>query len=100
MERSSRWRSINPMEWLKAIYETFGTPYPRASLIAVMLLCAIVGGAAWLVLARQVDKSKANTDLVPSVNTTNGAQSPIMPNNGAPVTISNDNSKSKQPPPK
>jgi hypothetical protein len=47
---------MNPMETLKAIYETFGTPYPRASLIAVMLLGGILFGAAWLVLARQVGK--------------------------------------------
>lgn len=38
---SSRWRFMNPMETLKAIYETFGTPYPRASLLAVMFLGAI-----------------------------------------------------------
>jgi hypothetical protein len=36
----------------------------------------------------------------PSVNTTNGPQSPIMPDNSGNVTISNDNSKPKEPPPK
>jgi hypothetical protein len=44
------------METLKAIYETFGTPYPRMSLVAVMMLGAIFSGAAWLVLARQAGK--------------------------------------------
>ena len=54
---------MNPMETLKAVYETFGTPYPRASLIAVALLGAISSGAIWLFLAKQVEKSK----VVPSI---------------------------------
>lgn len=37
---------------------------------------------------------------VPQQNTTTGPESPIMPNNGGNVTISNDNSKPKGPPPK
>lgn len=49
---------MSPMEWLKAIYETFGVPYPRASLIAVMALGAILSAAVWLVLARQVEKGR------------------------------------------
>jgi hypothetical protein len=36
----------------------------------------------------------------PSVNTTNGPQSPIMPDNSGNVTITNDNSNPKEPPPK
>ena len=37
----------------------------------------------------------------PSVNTTNGPQSPIMPDNSGNVTIGNDDSsKPKEPPPK
>jgi hypothetical protein len=36
----------------------------------------------------------------PSVNTTTGPQSPIMPNNSGTVTISSDDSKPKEPPPK
>lgn len=40
------------------------------------------------------------TSAAPSVNTTTGPQSPIMPDNSGNVTISNDNSKPKEPPPK
>jgi hypothetical protein len=36
----------------------------------------------------------------PSVNTTHGAQSPIMPNNSGTVTITNEETKPGHPPPK
>ena len=98
MERSSsRSRIVNPMEWLRGIYETFGTPYPRLSLVAVMLLGAIFCGSAWLVLAKQVEKGHA--EPAHSVNTTTWPQSPIMPNNGGSVTISKD-APEPAPPPK
>jgi hypothetical protein len=42
----------------------------------------------------------ATTSAAPSVNTTTGPQSPIMPNNSGNVKISNDDSKPKEPPPK
>jgi hypothetical protein len=44
--------------------------------------------------------SGAAMSAVPSVNTTMGPQSPIMPDNRGNVTISNDDSKPKDPPPK
>ena len=49
---------MNPLEWLKAIYETFGTPYPRVSLIAVAVLGAISFAAVWLFAAKQVEKGR------------------------------------------
>jgi hypothetical protein len=49
---------MNPLQWLKAIYETFGTPYPRASLIAVAILGAILFAAGWLLAAKQVEKDR------------------------------------------
>lgn len=102
---SSRWRFMKPMELLKLAYEAFGAKHPTGSLIVVMVLGGVLGvvvcGAAWTVAANQYQKS----NTVPPaeghlVNTTNGPQSPIMPNNGGNVTISNDNSKPKEPPPK
>ena len=41
-----------------------------------------------------------STSAAPSVNSTTGPQSPIMPDNSGTVTISNDDSKPKEPPPK
>jgi hypothetical protein len=81
---------MKPLQWLKVIYETFGTPYPRASLIVVMILCAIVGGGAWLVLAKQVQKDRINSSTPsslppPSVSgpaSTSGNNSPANTGNG------------------
>lgn len=72
------------MEWLKAIYETFGTPYPRMSLLSVMALGAILSGAFWLVLARQVEKGGV-TGSPPQVSgpaSTSGDNSPANTGNG------------------
>jgi hypothetical protein len=35
---------MNPMQWLKALYETFGVPYPQASLIIAIILGALISG--------------------------------------------------------
>jgi len=96
-------RFMKPMELLKLAYETFGAKHPTGSLIIVMALGGVMGvaicGALWTVAANQYQKGNA-TEPARTVNTTTGPQSPIMPNNNGSVTISNDNSKPKQPPPK
>jgi hypothetical protein len=46
------------METLKAIYEAFGTPYPRGSLILGMVLSAAAFAVLWLFLAKQVEKGR------------------------------------------
>jgi hypothetical protein len=93
---------MNPMEWLKAIYETFGTPYPRMSLISVMVLGAIFSGALWLVLARQVEKGRVPT--APSQATgpasTSGDNSPANTGSGNDIQYdqsSHPEKKSKPP---
>jgi hypothetical protein len=85
------------MEWLNAIYETFGTPYPRASLVAVMLLCAIFGGAAWLVLARQVNKT-STTNVPTQVSGPAAASNGSVANTGNGNTVNQSSSSEKKPP--
>lgn len=72
------------LQWLKAIYEFFGTPYPKASLIAVMILGAISFGAVWLFAAKQVEKDR-RTSAAPVVTgpaSTQGANSPAVTGSG------------------
>jgi hypothetical protein len=75
---------MNPVEWLKAIYEAFGTPYPRASLIAVMVLGGILFAAVWLFAAKQVEKAHGvlNTPAASGPATTKGPNSPAVTGSG------------------
>jgi hypothetical protein len=54
------------LQTLKAIYEFFGAPYPRASLAAVAVLGAILFGAVWLFAARQVEKDRQAASNTPA----------------------------------
>jgi hypothetical protein len=85
---------LNPIDWLKAIYETFGVPYPRASLIAVSVLGAALFAGAWQLAAKQVEKEhKAPSAVVSSPSTgpatTSGDQSPANTGNGNSFTYEN-----------
>src|SRR5258708_37874929 len=84
---------MNPLQWLKAVYETFGAPYPRASLVAVTILGAILFAAVWLFAAKQVEKDR-HTSTAPSQASgpasTTGDKSPAVTGNGN--TISYDQS--------
>ena len=76
---------MNPVQWLKAIYETFGTPYPRASLAAVTCLGAIGCAAVWVFAAKQVEKDRQTQTAPPSMTgpaTTSGDNSPANTGNG------------------
>ena len=92
---------MNPLQWLKAIYETFGSPYPRASLAAVMVLGAIVSGAVWLFAAKQVEKDRQQTVSPPQ---TTGAASASgnhsVANTGNGSTINNQAPPLAKPPKK
>lgn len=104
MERSSsRWRFMNPFEYLKLIYETFGAKHPTGSLILVMTLGGLLGvvlfGGLWVIAANQYAKS-ATAEQPQTINTTSGSQNQIIPNNDGNVTISNETTQSKQPPTK
>jgi hypothetical protein len=76
---------MNPLDWLKAIYETFGIAYPRASLGAVMVLAALLAGALWVFAAKQVEKDHQNRNAVPAVSgpaVTSGDSSPANTGSG------------------
>jgi hypothetical protein len=84
---------MNPVEWLKAIYETFGTPYPRASMALVVILGGVSFGLVWHFAAKQVEKShqaisvpsKAGAPATGAASTT-GSQSPAITGDGNQVT--------------
>jgi hypothetical protein len=68
------------LQWLTDIYDSFGTPYPRASLAVVMILGAICFGAVWLFAAKQVEKER-RTSTAPAVSgpaTTSAPNSPSV----------------------
>ncbi len=69
------------LSWFKAVYETFGTPYPRASLVAVMIISAFLGGGAWLILGKQVQKDRSKSN-VSGPASTSGDNSPANTGNG------------------
>lgn len=81
---------MNPVEWLKAIYEAFGTPYPKASLIVVTILGALIFCGMWTFAAKQVAKDRAAKTPAPQSTSsgsvgsasTSGANSPIVPGSG------------------
>jgi len=94
---------MNPLQWLKAIYETFGTPYPRASLVAVTILGAILFAAVWLFAAKQVQKDHHNSTVPSQVSgpaSTGGDKSPAVTGTGNNVTYdqsSHPESKAERP---
>jgi hypothetical protein len=97
---------MNPLQWLKAIYETFGAPYPRASLVAVAFLGAIFFSAVWLFAARQVEKDRVpSTGSAPPTAsgpaTTKGPNSPAVTGSGNDVQYDQSSRpEKKQEPPK
>jgi hypothetical protein len=91
---------LNPLEWLKSIYELFGAKYPTASLIGVMIVGALFAGVLWRVGAQQYEKSRASV-IAPAqtpqtgVVTTAGPCSPIITGNGNAVTADCEDSDKK-----
>jgi hypothetical protein len=89
---------MNPVDWLKALYETFGTPHPRVSLYVVTILGAAVAFGIWLFAAKQVEKDRQTIKAPPSEMSgpasTTGDQSPAVTGNG------NDIRYDQPPPPK
>jgi hypothetical protein len=90
---SSRWRFLNPMETLKAIYEALGSPHPKLSLIAVFIICGGLATGIWWFVGTQVAKDRAKTQppQAPTSATasTSGAKSPAVTGNGNTIHYSN-----------
>jgi len=91
---------MNPVDWLKALYETFGVSYPRVSMVVVILLGGTFSGLVWHFAARQVEKDH-QVLTAPSVTgpaSTVGQQSPAITGSGNQVTYSEPSSKKKEKP--
>lgn len=94
---------MNPIEWLKAIYETFGTPHPRTSMVVVVILGAVSFGAIWHFAAKQVEKShqavsapsKTVSLPTPGAASTTGSQSPAITGDANQVTYGQPPSEKK-----
>jgi hypothetical protein len=94
---------MNPLDWLKAAYAAVGTPYPRASLIVVMIFGAVIFGVIWKIGEAQVAKGAAvqpSPATAPSTGpaSTNGAQSPANSGSNNSTTYGTDSApKGKTP---
>ena len=79
---------MNPVDWLKAIYETFGTPYPRISLAVVTALGAVLFFAVWTFAAKQAAKDHVSAAPRGTAGrsigsaSTSGPNSPIVSGSG------------------
>jgi hypothetical protein len=87
---------MNPLQLLKTAYETFGTPHPKLSLIIVMTIFAVVGGAIWRVGATLTDKENARTatpsSALPQPSTPQNVTGPAATSgNNSPAVTSSGN---------
>jgi hypothetical protein len=102
---SSRWLFLNPLEWLKSLYETFGVKHPAVSLVIVMIIGAGAFGAMWKVGEHQyekalaVAKAAAGSQPAPPVGpiTTNAPCDPVTLGSGNAVTTNCEPSKGAAP---
>lgn len=94
---------MNPLGWAKAVYETFGTPYPRASMIVVIVVCAAVGAGAWQFLAKQVERDRVKVSSPSKVSgpaSTTGNNSPANTGSGNEFNYGQSSPAKEQKPPK
>jgi hypothetical protein len=91
------------MTWLKAIYEFFGTPYPKLSLFVVTILGAVAAASIWLFAAKQVAKDHQAANAPSQVSgpaSTTGNQSPAVTGNGNTIQYDQSSPESKPQTPK
>jgi hypothetical protein len=74
------------LAWFKPIYELVGTPFPKTSLIAVMVLGAAISGGFWSLVGKQVAKDNRQQSLTNGSASTSASQSPAISGNGNSVT--------------
>lgn len=55
---------MNPLDWLKALYEAFGVRNPPMSYVVVACIGAVISSGLWFLGAKQVEKDKANETKV------------------------------------
>lgn len=96
---------MNPLEWLKSLYETFGVKHPAVSLIIVMIVGASAFGAMWKIGEHQyekalaVAKAPAAPQPAPPVGPiiTNAPCDPVTLGSGDTVTTNCESSKGTAP---
>jgi len=90
---------MNPLDWLKALYEAFGVSHPRASLVSVMALGAIIFGGVWKLAATQYAKTVRSAHVAPTTGnaTTQGSQSPAITGSDNTVTYGGDGATQSPP---
>ena len=104
-------KPMSPLEWLKALYGTFGAKYPTASLLVVTILGALIAFAIWTLAAHQYQRDVERVQQ----STATHAEPPTPPKAGSasasgsksPAVTGNDNtfiydesSEPKRPKPK
>jgi hypothetical protein len=93
---------LNPLEWLKSLYEVFGAKHPTASFAVVMIVGALFAGVLWMVGAQQYEKGRAalgapaRTSPTGAVTTT-APCSPVITGNGNTVAADCRDSDNKIP---
>jgi hypothetical protein len=78
------------LDLLKQLYDAFGTPHPRLSLLVVMVIGALVAGVLWYSLGKHVEKDRRTA--VPQISgpaSTSGNDSPAVTGNGNSMTYGN-----------
>jgi hypothetical protein len=87
------------LELAKLIHDAIGIESPR-KFIALFAIAGFVlfGCLGWLVDKGYRAQLREQSTLPPSVNTTTGPLSPILPNNSGSVTITNQGTATSQPP--
>lgn len=61
------------MDVLTSVYEAFGTPYPKLSLLIVCLLGALTFGVVWVFLGKQVEQQVQVPPPPPTIQVTGPA---------------------------
>ena len=95
---------MNPLEWLKSLYEAFGVKHPALSLIIVMIIGAGAFGAIWKLGEHQheeaVAKAVAAPKPIPPLGpiTTDAPCSPVTQGSGNTVTANCEDSLKKAAP--
>jgi hypothetical protein len=94
---------MNPMQWLKALYETFGVPWPKISMVTVIALGAVIFGGIWILAKKQVEKDQSQTIILPDVPKvsgdahTSGANSPAVTGDGNNFQYNNSSPHKEKP---
>lgn len=88
---------MNPLDWLKTIYDAFGAKHPALSMLVVVCLGALLAAAVWTIARQQYEKAQTIQHAPPTVPgslspqstgaaSTSGDRSPAVTGSGNTVT--------------